>query len=568
MKGTFLYLLLPSWRSFRVGDRDRAQKGSGTIKDAVIFILGAVFWVGIFYLFYRVLSYFQGVGAIGTLLAEKLLAMITVVFFSLLVFSNIVTAVSSFYLSEELNLLHAMPLSLDRIYHAKFVETLVSSSWMIVLFGTPVFGAYGVVYEASWAYYGAVLAGFVPLLVIAAALGILCTMGLVRLFPARRTKEVLALLAILVLVSLYLLFRFLQPERLFEEAELERFIDFLAVVRTPSSACLPSQWLTEFLVPLLFERPGAPLFHFLLLASTAMALVTIGAWVGGLIYLEGWMKSQEGAGTRIAASSWIHRSFAFLTRPFGLQARSVVRKDIKLFLRDTTQWTQLLLLGALVVVYLYNFRVLDLNKIPLATVYLQNLLSFLNMGLAGFVVSAVAIRFVFPAVSIEGKSFWLIRSAPISTRKLLRAKFWMYLVPLLVLSETLILLSNWFLNVSGFMMGLSAVTMVFLTAGVVGLGIGLGAAYPRFSVENAAKIATGYGAILYMILAMAFIALAVFLEAWPVNVIFLSLLGGVRVDAHRLVLVAVRLGLVVILSLAVCLLPMRWGARRLEAREW
>ena len=155
-----------------------------------------------------------------------------------------------------------------------------------------------------------------------------------------------------------------------------------------------------------------------------------------------------------------------LTRPLGLQTRSVVRKDIKLFLRDTTQWTQLLLPGALVVVYLYNFRVLDLTKIPMSTVYLQNLLSFLNMGLAGFVVSAVAIRFVFPAVSVEGKSFWLVRSAPISIKRLLWSKFWMYLLPLLLLSEILIILSNWFLKVSGFMMGLSVVTMVFLTAGL------------------------------------------------------------------------------------------------------
>jgi ABC-2 type transport system permease protein len=245
----------------------------------------------------------------------------------------------------------------------------------------------------------------------------------------------------------------------------------------------------------------------------------------------------------------------------------MVRKDIKLFLRDTTQWTQLILLGALIVVYLYNFRVLDLEKIPLTTVYLQNLLSFLNMGLAGFVISAVAIRFVFPAVSIEGKSFWLVRSAPISIRKLLWSKFWMYLVPLLLLSEILIVLSNWFLNVSGFMMGVSVVTMVFLTAGTVGLGIGLGAVYPRFSVENVAKIATGYGAILYMILAMGFVALAVSLEAWPVNVIFMSTSAGTKIHASRWVLVVCALGLVSVLSLAVCVLPMQWGVRHLQARE-
>jgi ABC-2 type transport system permease protein len=143
----------------------------------------------------------------------------------------------------------------------------------------------------------------------------------------------------------------------------------------------------------------------------------------------------------------------------------------------------------------------------------------------------------------------------------------MYLVPLLVLSEILIVLSNWFLNVSGFMMALSVVTMVFLTSGVVGLGIGLGAVYPRFHVENVAKIATGYGAILYMILAMGFVALAVFLEAWPVNEIFMSYFAGIEIQASRWVLVVGALALVAALSLAVCVLPMRWGVRHLEARE-
>jgi len=565
MKDTFLYLLHPSWRS--VWNRDRGRRASGTLKNLFLLFLGTVFWAGIFYLFCRVLLYFQGVEGIGTVLAIKLLTMIMVVFFSLLVFSNIITALSAYYLSDELVLLHSLPLSLERIHLAKFVETLFASSWMIVLFGMPVFGAYGVVYGASSGYYGAVLLGLVPLLIIAAAVGIVCTMLLVRLFPARRTKEILALLSIVLLVSLYLLFRFLQPERLFEEAELDRFINFLAVVKTPSSVYLPSHWFTEFLVSLLFGRSGDPWFHFLLLLSTAMASITIGAWVGSRIYIDGWMKSQEGRGTKLPASSWVHRAADVLTRPLGLQTRSVVRKDIKLFLRDTTQWTQLLLLGALVVVYLYNFRVLDLKKIPISTVYLQNLLSFLNLGLAGFVVSAVAIRFVFPAVSIEGKSFWLVRSAPISVKRLLWSKFWMYLFPLLLLSEILIILSNWFLNVSGFMMGLSVVTMVFLTAGIVGLGIGLGAIYPRFFVENVAKIATGYGAILYMILAMGFIALAVFLEAWPVNAIFMSHFAGVRIPVVQWVMIVGSLVLVAILSLVVCFLPMVWGARQLDASE-
>ena len=143
----------------------------------------------------------------------------------------------------------------------------------------------------------------------------------------------------------------------------------------------------------------------------------------------------------------------------------------------------------------------------------------------------------------------------------------MYLVPLLVLAEILIILSNRSLNVSGFMMAVSVATMVFLTAGIVGLGIGLGAVYPRFFVENVAKIATGYGAILYMILAMGFIALAVLLEAWPVNEVFMSSFAGIEIHPTRWILIVGSLALVAVLSLAVCLVPMHWGVRHLEARE-
>ena len=86
-------------------------------------------------------------------------------------------------------------------------------------------------------------------------------------------------------------------------------------------------------------------------------------------------------------------------------------------------------------------------------------------------------------------------------------------------------------------------------------------------MENVAKIATGYGAILYMILAMGFVALAVFLEAWPVNVIFMSTFAGIEIHASRWALVVCALALVALLSLAVCVLPMHWGVRHLEARE-
>jgi len=55
--------------------------------------------------------------------------------------------------------------------------------------------------------------------------------------------------------------------------------------------------------------------------------------------------------------------------------------------------------GSLCAVYIFS-----IYKIPLNTIYLQNMVAFFNVGLISFVVSAVALRFVFPAVSLEGES--------------------------------------------------------------------------------------------------------------------------------------------------------------------
>ena len=74
------------------------------------------------------------------------------------------------------------------------------------------------------------------------------------------------------------------------------------------------------------------------------------------------------------------------------------------------------------------------------------------MGLATFVLTAVAARFVYPAVSMEGEAFWIVRSSPVKIRTLLWIKFCLYYVPLLILTEILIVVSNILLHVTPFMM--------------------------------------------------------------------------------------------------------------------
>ena len=93
-----------------------------------------------------------------------------------------------------MELLVSAPVDSVRLYGALLVETIVDSSWMVALLAIPLLAAYGVVYGAGWPFYGLAVATIIPYLVLPAVLGSALTLMLVNVFPARRTRDLLALI--------------------------------------------------------------------------------------------------------------------------------------------------------------------------------------------------------------------------------------------------------------------------------------------------------------------------------------------------------------------------------------
>ena len=246
--------------------------------------------------------------------------------------------------------------------------------------------------------------------------------------------------------------------------------------------------------------------------------------------------------------------------------RHLFIKDVKVFLRDVTQWSQLLLLLALVMLYLYNFRVLDLDRIPYMAGTLKNFYAFLNVGLAGFVMATVAARFVFPGVSSEGAAFWIIRTAPISFRDFLWSKFWIGLVPVLALSLTLTVIANEFLGVDPFLKVVTAAGIAFMSLALVGLATGLGARYPRFSADNPSQVAGSPGGVAFMIAAVSYILVMVGLIGWPSS-LYLWRMSRIHVrpfQSHELALISTCFVSAIALSVSLFIYGMRSGVKALE----
>jgi ABC-2 type transport system permease protein len=253
----------------------------------------------------------------------------------------------------------------------------------------------------------------------------------------------------------------------------------------------------------------------ILLWTTAGAFIVIGASLHRRLYAPGFTKSQEGANAIANRAVW-QQAAARLLGWLPVTRREFVLKDLRIFFRDATQWSQLILLAVLLFVYVFNIRALPLytgEKVPYVLV---TMVVFLNQGLGGFVLSAIAARFIFPSVSLEGRQLWLLRSSPLDLRAMLWSKYWVGTLPLLVLALVIGVVTNRILQAPPFMMLLSIVTTVCYTLAVGALALGMGVLFPQFDTENAAQIPTSFGGLVFMMSAVSLLALIIVIEAVPV----------------------------------------------------
>lgn len=522
--------------------------------------IGAAFWVGMFAVSLKVLFYFKSQEEIGNILAWKLLSMVMIIYFALLVFSSILTCLSKLYISKDLSLVFSLPVSAFKIFIARWIEAASDSAWMIIIYTLPVLISYGIVYSAGFTYYLLAVGVMILLSAVASLISALLVMVMVIVIPAGRVKSIFVFFGLTLFLILYLAFRLLRPERFVDPEAFRTVLVYMKAMQVPASPLLPSTWAFNTLKFNLTGNAGQAIYYFMILASCSVTLFSTAVMVASGIYFKGMSKTQTARQPFRKPSSGKSFFFAFLPRA----KQAYIIKEIKTFLRDQTQWSQIFLIGGLIFIYIYNFKVLPLEKAPIKTVYLQNILSFLNMGLATFVLTAVAGRFAYPAVSTEGEAFWLVRSAPISIRTFLWIKFFIYLFPLLILTEILIVATNILLKVAPFMMGLSVITVFFMVPAVVGMAIGLGAAYPDFNAENPTQVITSFGGLLFMMASAAYIICVIMLEAGPVYRIFISGLLHRSLSAGVIAWSAAAFVAVIVGSVCVTIIPMRFGERALQ----
>jgi hypothetical protein len=138
----FPYLLLPQLWSTRNrakrrerGDLTRAVLFGAVAVGVILALFGGAFWMTI-----QLGEYAD----LGDYLLRLGLSWLFLTFLSFLAFSGIVSALSTFFLSDDLRVLVVAPVTTRRLFYARFARTVLQASWMVVVFLAPVLTGIGV----------------------------------------------------------------------------------------------------------------------------------------------------------------------------------------------------------------------------------------------------------------------------------------------------------------------------------------------------------------------------------------------------------------------------------------
>jgi ABC-2 type transport system permease protein len=570
-------LLRPGWlRSLRL------SRGQG-IARASFLLLGVGIAVAIYFIAVWFLELCYQVEVVGPLLCRRLLDIVLMVLSSVLVLSNIVTALSSFFLAEDLELLCGAPVPPRPLFAARFLQQLFQSSAMVLAFGLPVLLAFARVAGGAATYLSVGLV-LPPLIVIAGALGTIVVMLLVSLLPASRVRSLVVALFFITFLVLYLALRLMEPERMLNPDGFASLVTMVTSLSGPQSPLLPSHWGSEVLAATFRDATGLDGWQLRLAAlwTGAGASWTLASLLFRRLHAVAFSHSSEGRnvaalsrvwarlrgrplpdegrvrspGRRAPTLDWI-RGLARLA-PHGAY-REMLVKDAKLLLRDASQWSQLVLLLALVFVYLYNFR--HFRQIGEAGLVSGLPLYLVGLALAGFVTAAVSVRFAFPLVSQEGRVLWLLLSAPLLPRQLLTAKLFATLPPLLLVAEVLSIVSALILGVPTRLVLFSGGVAALTALAVGSLSVGLGAYLPDYRAESAAKVAASFGGLVCMSIALVTALTIVALSFYPAFLLHSS------VARPRALLLTASLGGMLLLTVLAVIVPLRLGGRALAKLE-
>jgi ABC-2 type transport system permease protein len=565
-------LLFARLRWMLLGNAWRQLTGHSLVRPATIllsscFVVAFVFLVS--YAGFRFVLEVIQVPRAGQLI-EMLVGLLFFSLGALLIFSGGLILHGSLFNTAETAFLLSKPVSADQVFAYKFQGAIAFSSWAFLLLGGPILIAYAIVAECAWYFYLLLPVFFLGFVLLPGSVGAIACLLLVNYVPQRRKTVLVLLIVLLVVVTVWWSYSVIQENRRiarstepFTEAA-NQFLNRLSFAR---SLWLPSAWVARGLMACARGDLSNTGYYLSLIWSNGLMLYLVAAWCAGRLYRRGYNRLATGGDLRRKhGGAWMDRLLSGLLFAVHPGTRLLILKDFRTFRRDPQQYGQVLVFTGLLVLYFTNIRRLFLTDMGWPN---QNGISFLNLCAIAMLLSAYTGRFIYPLLSLEGRKFWILGLLPLERDRLLWGKFVFSLTGGLLLSGSLVVLSDIMLEMPIDLVLLHFVTIAVLAAGLSGLAVGIGALMPNFRESDPSKIAVGFGGTVNLILGLAFLLVVVAVMAGPWHAWRSFYPPGLQ-ETPLGMLLTVGLGVFVglIAGAVAVLLPLRAGIEALRRMEF
>jgi ABC-2 type transport system permease protein len=452
-------------------------------------------WLGLYFLFWVVLLQFQRTPLEATVAIPLVFNVFFVAILAMLTFSNAIIAYGSLFGRSESAFLLAAPVTPRDLVTLKYLESLAMASWSLLLFGLPLMMALADVAERSVlsaadrpVFYVLFIAFFLSFIPIPGALGMLLAWAAARFFP-RRTIQVVTVAAGIAL-AVFVVWG-MRSLRVGDEAADIWLRSFLARMSFIEAAFLPNNWVAAGIDKAIHNKLAESLMYLGVTVANALFASWLAVMVVSTCFERAHNRASTGRGTgrrqaAPASSGPAGLVFFYLPQPLRL----IAAKDLRTFCRDPMQWSQLVILFGLIVLYLTNMPTL---RVTFSASGWYLVIPFLNLCAISLILATFTCRFVFPLVSLEGQQLWLVGLLPMPRGHVLLAKFAFAMTVTVAVAVGTMALATVMLELDAVWACIHLVVTVSICFGLCGFAVGIGARLPMFHQNNTARIANGLG---------------------------------------------------------------------------
>lgn len=490
------------------------------LKEFASLVVYGGFAIGAFYFSKSLIAYLLVTAKIGMFLLHEFIATGLFIFFLSINAGNIIVSFSTLYKSDEVYYLLTKPVNPAKIFLIKFLDNFFYSSSTMMMFLLALLAGYSVYFNISpYLILIIFLFDLIPFMVSAGSLGVIILLLLIKLASRIGVRPVFYILAGMYLSSIVLFFNIISPAQLVADVMKyypnvnQYFGDLVPGV----IKYLPNHWLSESLYWISSGKIEDSILYIFYQIILSLFLFSLALFAGYKWYHKTWLLVLDLRNRKKKIMRFQKSILNFSNGKYFKPAHdSIFKKDLFTFLREPAQVIHIAVLAFLIIVFVVSLKGIYLKG--MYNSYIKTIIYLVIQLFNLLLITTLSLRFVFPLISLEGKSFWKIKSAPISNNNYMWIRLLPWIIIILFTAEILGILTVY--KFSYELAVFSGVITFFISTAIIMMNFGMGALYANYKEKNPIRIASSQGASLTFLLCVLFMLFVVVVQLIPINQLF------------------------------------------------